>query len=667
MSNFQEFSQKINARFMELSQHELFVIGDDNNEFWQAYLAAFPEGTNPLYKTRTEHDCSCCKNFIRNLSNVVAIIDGKRQSIWDVGSLPAPYDTVAKKMLEFSQTKAITSLFRTGELSYGAAQSLQKLEDGTVKRWNHFYGKVDGRYVTKSAGTQIGEYNGSLAVLKRGLTELTNDSLLEVIGLIESKSLYRGEEHLTAVKDFYNAKLAYEFADNKEVFLWASAGRRYSRFRNTVIGSLVVDLSNGVEAEHAVKSFEEKVAPANYKRPTAVITAGQIKQAMATIEELGLEPSLTRRLAKLSDVSINNVLWADNSTKNKMKGGIESLLMDSVKPTAIDINQTPTPISIDEFMSSVLPIASSIELLVKSSHQGNFVSLTAPAVLDAGKLFKWDNDFAWSYSGNITDSIKERVKAAGGSVTGDLCCRLAWDFSDDLDFHMVEPTGNRIYFATRRTTSACGGRLDLDANGADGQKPNPAENIVYADKRHMKDGNYQLIVNCYSRRSSGVGFDVEIEFEGKSQLISYDKAMKSGEYVTVATIQYTKAGGFKILNSLSMSTKRVTKWGITTETFVPVSTLMYSPNYWDGNATGNKHWFFMLENCKSDERTRGIYNEFLKPSLEQHRKVFEVLGEKTKCNPTPDQLSGLGFSSTKGDTVTVKVTGSKTKLFSINF
>ena len=49
--------------------------------------------------------------------------------------------------------------------------------------------------------------------------------------------------------------------------------------------------------ETAVKAFEAKVAPANYKRPTALITAGMIKKAMADIAEMGLEPALDAILA----------------------------------------------------------------------------------------------------------------------------------------------------------------------------------------------------------------------------------------------------------------------------------------------------------------------------------------------------------------------------------
>ena len=80
---FSTFAQQINTRLNTLAEQELFVTlsGDD---LWATYLAAFPEGTNMLYRERTEHDCSCCKNFIRQYGNVVAIIDGAITSMWDV-------------------------------------------------------------------------------------------------------------------------------------------------------------------------------------------------------------------------------------------------------------------------------------------------------------------------------------------------------------------------------------------------------------------------------------------------------------------------------------------------------------------------------------------------------------------------------------------------------
>jgi hypothetical protein len=84
---------------------------------------------------------------------------------------------------------------------------------------------------------------------------------------------------------------------------------------------------------------------------------------------------------------------------------------------------------------------------------------------------------------------------------------------------------------------------------------------------------------------------------------------------------------------------------------------MLSPNYWDEQTSGNKHYFFMLEGCKNPSAVRGFYNEFLSNSLTPHRKVFEVLSAAMKCEPTDNQLSGVGFSSTLKNNLHVKVDG----------
>jgi hypothetical protein len=94
---------------------------------------------------------------------------------------------------------------------------------------------------------------------------------------------------------------------------------------------------------------------------------------------------------------------------------------------------------------------------------------------------------------------------------------------------------------------------------------------------------------------------------------------------------------------------------------------MNSPNYWDGNGIGNKHYFFMIDGCVNDGSARGFYNEFLKQELDQHRKVFEVVGGKLKIENTNNQLSGLGFSTTKRDSVLCRITGKFTRLIKIVF
>ena len=663
MKNFKPFAQTINARLTELSKHELYttVKGD---YLWHSYLGAFPEGTDPVYKTNTEHNCNCCKNFVRNFGPLVAIIDGKKQSIWAVKGLEYPYNVVAERLNDLVSVSPITGVFRTVENSYGAEQTTQLLEDKTTIRWNHFYGKVAKRHFNTAPDAARGEINTSAQVFERGLNELTADALSQVVELIESNNLYRGAEHLAAVKAFQ--ALHRQTPTDRNLFIWQHANNPSVRFRNTVIGTLVDDLSNGIGLEAAVRSFEAKVAPTNYKRTSALITPGMVADAMKTINTLGLESALERRHARLSDISVNNVLWVDNDAKAKMKGGIESLLMAAAA--------TPEPkgnaqdISIDEFLATIMPQATSMAVLVKNSQQNKFMSLTAPVHTDVEPLFKWGNNFAWSYDGNVADSIKERVKKAGGAVTGDLCCRLAWNNTDDLDFHMTEPGGYHIYFSNRMRLSGSGGVLDLDANGLDGMRTDPAENIVYAKRTDMRDGFYDLSVKQFSKRNTdNFGFEVEVEFESQTHVLSCPRALHNNETVPVARI--IKSGdSLAIAPVLPSTTASKEKWGVTTETFTKVNTVLYSPNYWDDNHTGNRHVFFILDGCASDATTRGIYNEFLTPALEKHRKVFEVLGSRTQCPATSEQLSGVGFSSTNKDEVVVRVATAKSnRVYNVKF
>ena len=94
---------------------------------------------------------------------------------------------------------------------------------------------------------------------------------------------------------------------------------------------------------------------------------------------------------------------------------------------------------------------------------------------------------------------------------------------------------------------------------------------------------------------------------------------------------------------------------------------MLSPNHWDGQGIGNKHYLFMLEGCINPEQTRGFYNEFLNSKLDTHRKVFELVAGSNKVKETMEQLSGLGFSSTQKNSIIVKVEGSFTRMLKVNF
>ncbi|MFW9602786.1 MAG: hypothetical protein ACMV1B_10765, partial [Prevotella sp.] len=155
--------------------------------------------------------------------------------------------------------------------------------------------------------------------------------------------------------------------------------------------------------------------------------------------------------------------------------------------------------------------------------------------------------------------------------------------------------------------------------------------------------------NQYRQRETiDVGCTIEIEYDGHIQQWHYQKSLKGEIKFGVITV----AGGS--ITDISVFAPDWTnqgspneKWNILTEQYQSVNAITLSPNYWNDSAVGNKHWIFVIDGCKTTDNVRGIYNEYLTQELTPHRKVFEVLGSKTKCKPTDDQVSGLGFSSTQ--------------------
>jgi hypothetical protein len=685
--DFGAFARTVSASFQVLMKDpNVFVVDLDGSDLYAQYLAAFPRGTNPLFKTKTEHDCGTCKQFIRRAGGVVTIHEGEIRTIWDWPAEVSyePYRTVAARLRDLVRAASVSDLFRVypNETSFGAVQtrSMDK-ETQQVTTWHHFStGEIPRNLRVPSPDQVRGDYRTTVQVFERGLVELTPEAVETVISLVESNALYRGEEHKPALVEFQKVQREFlaKSGRSRSVFAWANAGSRVARFRNTVIGTLVQDLSEGQDLERAVKAFETKVAPQNYKRTTAFITPGMVKKAMETIESLGLEEALERRFAVIGDISVNDVRWVDGTVKPLMKGGIGDVLMQHVTTgrtsSAAKEEEHAEEIGLDDFVAKVLPETTSMELFFKGEHVGNLMSLTAPVHPEPKQLFRWSNDFAWSYGGNVADSIKERVKKAGGKVDGAvLRISLSWYNYDDLDLHVHEPQGrgryafDHIYFRNKKGWT--GGTLDVDMNAGHGTTREAVENVVWSTE--MPDGAYRIVVNNYNQReTSDPGFVIEVENAGKLSHFSYNKIVRGQQDIAVATLHVKDARAERVeVGDPGITAANISqdKWGLKTEQYVKVSAVTLSPNYWGDNRVGNRHTFFVLEGAKNDELTRGFYNEFLHPRLEPHRKVFEVIGDKTKCRPTDGQLSGLGFSSTKKDSVLVRVQqGKKRRVFNVH-
>lgn len=676
MTNFVKFREAVNRQLdiMIATGAELFEVDLEKNDLWELYLASFPQGTNPIYRERTEHDCQCCKQFIRDLGKIVAVKNGV-MSIWDISLNDNTYQPVADALSELVKSAPIKNVYRHYQQNVGTAKNYETDDKGKVTIWEHFHYKLPTKLVLpkKDIATYLGKTRTNYEVLQRSVDEITADAIDVVLELIDQNSLYRGSEHRATVAKLQKVKKAYDKITEpqaKTLFLVNKAAelKEAGRFKNTVIGTLLTDISSGVELTKAVKSFEDKVAPANYKRPTALVTQSMITQAQNKVEELGLSDALHRRFATTQDLTVNNVLFADRSTKSVMEGTV----FDGLSPTKANKPKfnNLTEVSIEDFIAKILPKAETIELMMENSHTGNLVSLIAPVDPDAPNLFKWDNNFSWSYNGEVADSMKERVKAAGGDVTGVLRYSIQWneenkDPERDFDAHCIEPNKNLIYYGNKRKKHLSSGMLDVDIISP-GSKP-AVENITWSNKDKMQEGVYTFIVHNFSSAASTEGFTAEIEYDGVIHSFNYNSPLKGNQKVQVAKVKFSKTNGIELVESLSSQASTKNVWGLDTQQFHKVAMVMASPNHWDEQEVGNKHWFFILEDCLNPDSARGFYNEFLRGDLTEHRKVFELLSAKLKASESDNQLSGLGFSSTQRNSVVCKISGAFNRTVKINF
>ena len=82
-----------------------------------------------------------------------------------------------------------------------------------------------------------------------------------------------------------------------------------------------------------------------------------------------------------------------------------------------------------------------------------------------------------------------------GAQSSDVQISLMWNNYNDLDLHVVCPSGERIHGGNKK--SACGGELDVDAN-VRAETRKPVENVFWEEGK-APPGTYQVYVHHYKK------------------------------------------------------------------------------------------------------------------------------------------------------------------------
>jgi hypothetical protein len=691
---------------------KLFRVEISGQQVWDLYLASFKKEDDPVFRDpeSSTHNCNYCKNFIRRYGNIVAIdenyniitmfnVECEEEYQYPMNALSKTITNSKIKEVFFETFDELNSLtyescsktanvFRLGidknhkRYTKEEAEKFGVVKPNEIKTFNHFHLDLPKYFVDqtgKSVEAIMGNFRDDKNVFQKAMEEIPLDTLMLVKDLINQGSLLDGQTHLWKVEAMIQYKSYCDSLNNsqKENWYWVTSYKApLARFRNELIGVLCVELAEGLDLNEACQNWNKRVDPANYMKATAPITKKQIEEAKKFVEENNYEESFNRRFATISDIKASEILHL-NSSDNVVKS---VSIFDNVKSTSTRHKRAEFDkveiVSIDKFMKDILPGCTSVEAFLENRMEGNMVSLTTANNKESKPIFKWSNNYSWTFNGNLAgkSQIKEEVKSKGGKIDGVLRFSGIWGDNDgdhsDLDMWCLQPDGTKIGFDTRFRKdnggmfSSCGGQLDLDDRGYN--KSVKVENVYFRSLRELKDGVYKFWIHQFSSNNSK-GFKAEIEFNGELYSYSYDKPVNGIIHIAEVTL---KNGEFSIVHKLPATdgvsvSKEI--YGLETNNFHKVNLVCLSPNHWDENNVGNKHYMFMLDKAKSPISIRSFHNENLIPELANHRKVLEVLGNSSMVESTNDQLSGLGFNSTISDELVVKLQGSHKRIVKIQF
>lgn len=711
--NFKELNVLIQEQFQKMTQQgKLFRVEVQNVEHTgyhlaELYLTSFRKEDDPVFRDpqSSTHNCNNDKNFIRKYGNVVAIVDNKIVTMWDL-DLPEsnPYYRPCKALATELKNGKVSEIFvetfdslnkcnyercnknaetfRLGIQNTFKQYTLEEVtkfgvvEYGRVYEFNHFHVNLPKQYVDKS-GKSIesiqGDFRSAKDVFKRGLDEIPLDTLELVRDLISQGSLLNGDSYLPKIQKFIELKKEYDRVpfNEKDNWCWVNSyNLPYAKFRNELIGTLCVELAEGVELNKACKTWNQRVDPVNYMRAKAPITEAQKKEAIKTLVNLGYEDSFNRRLAKLEDIKVEEIVHTNVGDGNIKTASVFEKVTTS-KSTRHKRSQFDgvEEVTIEKFMSNILPTANSVEVFMEGRMENNLVVMHTSENPECKLPFKWNNPFGWTYKGNLSgkSQIKENVKQAGGNVEAVLRCSLQWNDEDtkgivDFDLHCKESKGFEIYFGHKQSSST-GGWLDVDMISP---RTVGIENITW--QRTPPDMTYQFYVNNFNG-GSNTGFKVEIDMGGEVYQYHHKTPTSNKEKIRIATVT-VKNGIMSIQHHLPCTEESKSVWGIETNDFHKVNLMCLSPNYWGDNNVGNKHYFFMIDGCKVDAPVKGFHSEFLNNELSTQptRKFVDLFGNFHQIeNYNQNHLAGVGFNSTVRDELIVRVKGSHQRVIKIKF
>ncbi len=385
---------KIN--FIERTDGEsLFKIKTGN--LYDIFLENIPE------EYRQHYNCHTCRGFVNKYGSIVKINDtdwSVQSVLWDVNTTPDFFKPAIEAMLKEISKGFISNIFTTNNTRLGIESC------GGFDHFSVVYNNNPNRNLMNNRLIQIiAENLEKFKMVNNAISDYSLDTVHTATVLLESGRFYRGSTYIEISKAFEKLLKNINSTKNKltiDRMIWnyvANVPSGACHIKSSMIGTLLDDIKDGLDLDDIERRFADKVNPENYMRPKAAPTVGNIKRAEELIKELGLEKSLKRRFADITELTYFWRPEEKNKDSDENKSDNEFSIFGHLLPKEESkknnnnlISQLP-PLKMSwvVFERDILPKAKRLFVRGEYSLNNRVVFVTAYDP-EAKPIIKWDKE-----------------------------------------------------------------------------------------------------------------------------------------------------------------------------------------------------------------------------------------------------------------------------------
>lgn len=387
--HFDDLCAALATTFQKHAGKPLFRTKVEN--LYEKFLGFLPEDR------RQHYACHACRNFVNKYGGLVTIDENGIQTpvFWDSAVVPSFFTEAVSALYNAVGGSSVTGVFLSKDKTWGVQENQDKKRG---LRWTHLSVEPAKTSTSiKDPGEVMAERTSDFQLVNRILAENSLETFQEALKLLRGGNLARPEAH-ALMTEWYIAltnrvKVLKGNAQRNTIWLAvATAPAGYTHIRAGVLGTLLDDVKANLPFEAISRKWAEKMGPLAYRRTKAPPTRGNIEEAEKLVAKLGITESLKRRFARLEDLQ---TLWRPGPvqvTPSEVASGkvFAHLKAKDEAPQQKEIAQPPTVMSWAKFRATVLPTATSIELLVPQ-HRAAFVGLITAVNMDAPPIVQWDH------------------------------------------------------------------------------------------------------------------------------------------------------------------------------------------------------------------------------------------------------------------------------------